>query len=367
MIEIGCLKPSGKDPILKFLLNHGQRRVYFFISLTVLFVLLPVIASIFNRDFINEKLEVDAFHDFGYYIRYLLLLPFFIYFFPYYFNGMEKTIKTLIDRNVLIISDTDYYHAIQYSNRLFSHWLVTISPYTVSIVSALVSMFSYTLAGYNNWNSAAELSDISFIDVLSMLPWFPFFYFLAAIILRIGLTYFGFKRFLSGNVDIQPLHPDNCGGLSPLGNFSIRISSAGIGIGIPIVLLLIFDVTTENLSYFSATVIMHIIVYSGSLIVLFFLPLLGARGSMLKAKNNELRTINERYQTERKKMLSSMNSAEVSVNLNVTNLEGLMKLYGFAKSMPVYPFNAVNVIRFLGSILWPVLLMLLQVLVQGLS
>jgi hypothetical protein len=105
---------------------------------------------------------------------------------------------------------------------------------------------------------------------------------------------------------------------------------------------------------------MNIISYVIAMTIVFFLPLLGARKSMLQAKNNELKKINDIFQKEREISLINIDNNRLPSEIEISNLENLIKLHNIAKSMPVWPFNLKNIVRFLSSVLWPVLLILIE-------
>ena len=358
------LLPAGNDYFIRQLLEFGWRRVIKILFLIISISLLPIIASIFKGSFINYNLNVDAFHDLGYHTQFFLLLPFFVFFLPYYFNGLQKAIDSLVKTKVLKISSSDYTEVIKFSNSLFSYWIVTYLPFIITIGFSIYGILNYFLAGYKNWNSVSNINDFNIINVLAILPMLPFYYFITAIILRIGLTYFVIKKILNKNVDIQPLHPDNCGGLSPLGKFSLKASSAGIGVGIPVMILIIFNTYHNNFALFGFYNVMNILTYIVALTVVFFLPLLGARNSMLQAKQEELERISNLFQKERTSINQIIDSKNSSQDIDFTKIQGMINLYEMAKSMPVYPFEASNVLRFFGSVLWPILLVLVQYILE---
>jgi len=63
--------------------------------------------------------------------------------------------------------------------------------------------------------------------------------------------------------------------------------------------------------------------YISCLSVVFFLPLLGARRSMLVAKMRELKIISDYFQSERTDILSNYNKGESAKKLKYQILKGL--------------------------------------------
>jgi hypothetical protein len=352
------LHPAGNDYIIKQLLEYGWRRAFIVFGIILLFAVLPVVLSLFSGTFNNNQLNIDAVSDYSYFAMYFILLPFFVIFIPIYLHGLEEAINTLRGSSIIRLSEEDYEIVIRYSNNLFGNKAVTLSPYLIAILLTIFTTINYNLAGHNNWDSSS-LQDISFISLLAIFIKYLFYFFFFALLLRIVLTYFVINKFLNGNVDVQPLNPDNCGGLSPLGEFALRISWAGIGIGIPLVIL-IYANYYNKIPQYELYNTMNIISYVIAMTIVFFLPLLGARKSMLQAKNYELKKINDIFQKEREISLINLDKNRLPSEIEISNLENLIKLHNIAKSMPVWPFNLKNIVRFLSSVLWPVLLILIE-------
>lgn len=355
------LLPAGKDYLVKQLLEYGWRRNITILGVVLLLSLLPVILSFFAGTFVNKDLLIDASRDYSYHAMFLVLLPFFIIFIRYYLNGLEKAIYSLRESRVLQIDEINYQNAVDYSNKLFSSSFLIIIPLILSIILLIDSIISYNLNGLNTWNSTT-LKGINLTSSIDIFITFLFFYFFFALLIRMSLTFFVIHKFLNGNLNVQPLHPDNCGGLSPLGEFALRISWAGIIVGFP-VLLLMYGNYRNNIPHYQLTNIMNIVGYVLALTIVFFLPLLGARKSMREAKIKELNIINNIFQKERKIALKNINKSNPTNEIKISNLENLIKLHDIANSMPVWPFNSRNIIRFLSSVLWPALLVLAEYIV----
>lgn len=363
MIKIK-FEPAGRDFFIKKLTGVSRRWLLIILGLELVLALIPVLLSIPDGNFRNSSLRIDALSDIGYYDQFLLLLPFFIIFIPYYLKGFAISLNLLIDTGVVTISAEETKKVESYANKLFSHWTITFIPYIIASLFVILDVSIFIFAGENTWNSADGLIDISLIEIINIILVFLLFHLISALFLRIVLTYFVINKFLSNHVNIQPLHPDNCGGLSPLGDFSLRLTKAGIVIGIPVLLGIMSSYYQHDIPIMSLVNILLIAGYISCLSVVFFLPLMGARRSMLAAKMRELKIISDYFQSERKDILSNYNKGESAKNLEISNLEGLMKLYEIAKSMPVFPFNSLNIIRFLSSVLWPLVLILMQYILQ---
>lgn len=358
------IKPAGNDFFIKQLTDHGLKRVIIILCAELIIALIPFLLSGLEGNFNNNLLDVDALHDLGWYNQFFLLLPFFIVFIPYYLNGLEVALNMLIESEVVEINTEETIEVEDYSKKIFGNWIITFLPCLISSLFSIFVASTFIFAGKNTWNSISGIGNISAIEIINILLIFSLYYLISGFFLRIILTSLIINKFLKNRVNVQPLHPDYCGGLSPLGDFSLRLTKAGIVLGIPVLLGILTDTYQFGFSLFSFVNILLMGGYILCLSVVFFLPLLGARKSMLRAKTKELKIISDHFQSERKDILKRYKVGESHANLDISNLEGLMKLYEIAKGMPVYPFNSKNVVRFLSSVLWPLALLLLQFVID---
>jgi hypothetical protein len=355
------LHPAGKDFVIKQLLNYSWRRVYFILGVIFFLSFLPIVISFIEGDFINKNLTIDAYRDISYHVMFILLLPFYIFFLRYYLTGLENAIDSLRNSNILKIDVIEYNNAVKYSNNFFASWFVTLLPFFLATIFLIDSIFNYNLKALNTWNSTS-LEGINLLCIINIFNTFLFFYFFFALLIRMSLIYFIIKKFLYGNLNVQPLHPDNCGGLSPISKFALKISWAGIFGGIA-VLLLMYGNYRNNIPHYQLTNVMNLVSYIIAMTIAFFLPLFGARESMLRKRYDEMNSINIVIQNERENIFLDINKFGITKEIDISNLENLIKLQDVAKSMPVWPFNSKSILKFLSSVLWPVLLVFLQYIV----
>ena len=158
---------------------------------------------------------------------------------------------------------------------------------------------------------------------------------------------------------INPLHPDKCGGLSPLGDFSLRITVAGILAGICVVLGVIANIYQHGNRLWSASNYIIVGGYIFGLSVAFFLPLLAARKGMLEAKRHSLQRIGDCCNKELRKAIKALDTSDDQGIKNMEHIEHLQRLYEVANRMPIYPFNTENLVRFASSVVWPLMLMVI--------
>lgn len=368
MIDVAdAIEPSGRDLFIAALISKKTMpwlRYTVWIAVLSL-VFLPWILSAFEGTFLNNRLNYDAIHDLGYIAEYILFLPFLMWFSRYYLGGIGKACKTLYDSNVVIASEEEQTKFVTTANEYFAKHEVTFLPYLVALLPTAYVVVTYLLGQHNGWNSPVPPSSISLAAILSFVPTFIFFSLLLTYVARVVVVYFVVRRLLLGELHIQPLHPDHCGGMAPLGEFSLRVTKAGIVVGF--ICLLGID---ANMSLNSYPLIHHTNVaiiggYVVGLAILFFLPLLPARTAMCQARDRVLTEISCHFQILLQESVQAISATKDAENSDMERLEHIQKLYSIASSMPVYPFNIGNVTRFFGSVIWPVIFMLIQALIKN--
>jgi hypothetical protein len=92
--KIDILRPAGKDLISKLIIEKGHKGLIIAIATTVFFCLIPLILSLISGSFINKNLKADGLGDLGYMIQSFIMMPFFIYFLHYYFDGLNQALHS---------------------------------------------------------------------------------------------------------------------------------------------------------------------------------------------------------------------------------------------------------------------------------
>jgi hypothetical protein len=360
----GALKPAGSDPIMKLALETATRPFLGVFLVVVLVGTVPLALSALEGNFVNPRLTCDGFGDLGWHTSFLILLPFVLLFARYYLNDFGDALERLHATGAVKPSDDGDAAFVAYAQGVFRARALTLLPPLVGLSVAVFAAETFNLAGRNTWNSPPAGSPLSPAALASMVAPFFLYYLLSAYLLRLIAVFFVIRRFLATEVNLQPLHPDKCGGLSPLGQFSLRITKAGVVVGLVCLLGIYSNVYRMGFELFAPVNVLIICAYVFGLAVAFFLPLLPARRAMQRAKSSQLQEISNRFQALLEHNMSVMRQDPQHAELDLRRLEETQKLYDIANAMPVYPFNFENVVRFSGSVLWPILFMGLERLIE---
>ena len=171
---------------------------------------------------------------------------------------------------------------------------------------------------------------------------------------------FAISRLLKDIVDhsrlqMQPLHPDKCGGLRPVGQLGLRNEYVLMLVGLNLVLLIIVSLDyllVPPLLYhlLDAAVIAYVLVGPPA----FMAPLLAFRKGMLKAKDELLGEVAQRLRVELQRLRAQLKSGPIAKEDNEL-IDTLRKMVDVIDELPVWPFDAATLRKFVGAYLIPIL------------
>ncbi len=232
----------------------------------------------------------------------------------------------------------------------------------------LVISLVYTLSqlganlGWVPWRSAGGYLELHPPMSFARAPfWFLGFYTMLYGMFNVGVTIITLRRmFRTKDIQLLPLHPDRCGGLESISQYSVRI-----GLGIAALGLVISAATVYALQ--QGTLLTAYLILAGivAYIVLaplfFFWPLGTAHEAMQDAKDAELLSLAKQFDNLYNRLKQEgINQDHVYEN-DMKRLDHLRKLYQHAQEFPVWPFDVKNVRRFFAIVTAPVVPALVSV------
>lgn len=170
-----------------------------------------------------------------------------------------------------------------------------------------------------------------------------------------GIVVFLRRLVKHAKLDMLPLHPDGCGGLRPMGQLGLRNQYALTIFGINVLFLLY--VATQFLAHTGSMRVLVELAAGAYLLVgpmVFLGPLLPFRGGMLDAKRRLLQPIATRLREELAKIETNLGTSGFS-KPEEELIDRLQKLGGMIDALPVWPFDARTIRRFLAAYVIPIL------------
>ncbi|MBD2104834.1 hypothetical protein [Leptolyngbya sp. FACHB-261] len=155
-------------------------------------------------------------------------------------------------------------------------------------------------------------------------------------------------------LNINPLHPDRCGGLQPLSDYSLKTAylAAVLGIMVGLIEYQFISQGVDRVYWFVHLIIPLHIALS---IACFYGPLLAAHRGMRKAKEDLLHKIARQFQADYSQIHTSLTGDAEVLKKGSEKIKELRAFYTLTDEFPVWPFDVQTFRRFLLTVPSPLL------------
>jgi hypothetical protein len=365
------------DPFLRRMQKIHASPAILGTLIAILFTIIRMVAAWWSGYLRTSGRTIGFFEDPGMYINLIAGVVVWTYYF-WMPQGIKKAIQGLLENKAIgkahpktkreMGEDYDlnsFWLRIQIS---FSRWAWAAAAFVLSVAGTLLFLLpSYLnrLQTQDSWSMANPLNLI-----LSILWAIAGLYAAILILLFILLSIYWLRRlFTDFALEVRPLHPDQAGGLSPLGKFSLNLSY--------IITILGFILATLPMSRnylaqgtfgfsWSNDVILGLGIYILAAPFAFFAPLSVAHSAMKSTKQKLLLEISQQFEIEYADIQKSIQGDSPKLEERMAHLRGLHALHELTSKFPVWPFNIENILRFLTSFVSPILLVVISTIIRSL-
>lgn len=266
---------------------------------------------------------------------------------------LRRALGNVQTDGILIISQADQQALATSWRRRFRS--INAAGLLLGILSgAITAYYDYQLrtsGNYVGWDTGNPLPATGYI-----LMYCDFlFSVVAAIFLIRSLAIIALLRDVVSHAEIHmlPLHPDNAGGLRPIGRLGLRnqyaITILGINIGVG---WLVSHFLTPDDAWAGFITIAAIAYFTFSPLV-FIGPLLPFRDAMLKSKAELMSGIASRLRTQLTDLRLRFESGAITSD-DEQIIERLRKIGAVINDLPVWPFDALTLRKFVAAYIAPI-------------
>jgi hypothetical protein len=237
--------------------------------------------------------------------------------------------------------------------------------YIITAVSVLYALSQ--LGAYQRWvpwESAVGYLNLAPTAAYYRTPfWLLNFYTVAFATYNVVITVITLRRlFQTLSIRILPLHPDKCGGVVSISQYTVKVAYGIASAGLVISAATVFALQTGTLSK-AYPIILGIVAYLVLAPLLFFWPLGTAHTAMREAKDAELLQLAQRFD-DVYNQLNTASQDQTAFEPALKKLENLKRLYGIAQEFPVWPFNIGNLRRFFAVVTAPLVPALISIVID---
>jgi len=229
--------------------------------------------------------------------------------------------------------------------------------YTAGVAAGLtvawLNYFAYTSTDVGHWISRdGHLLLCGYLFLFSV---FLFFGLLPVYVIRNVAISILLKDLVDhSELRLLPFHPDRCGGIRPVGQLGLRSQYALTVLGLNVISLVAVSLIYLRVPvWLYGLIIAAVIGYAALGPVVFMGPLLPFRAGMLKAKAELLGEVAQRLRLELQRLRKELPAGELTRE-DEELVERLRKLGSVIDELPVWPFDAGTLKRFVTAYVIPI-------------
>ncbi|BAB76913.1 hypothetical protein ACN23B_26140 [Anabaena sp. FACHB-709] len=318
------------------------------LAIVVMFDLLTAIAS--NTLTGSRGLLQDPIP----WIAAILINPVVVGYYLWSFQAISSVIKNLDESNVVIEIDRLKIERISSTlyNKKFRNLLAIISAISISIY-----VFVTQPKLIKSWTSTGLLPNLS-ITIATLIVVYMGTMLILNLINNIQILHSTLKN---KKLNVNPLHPDRCGGLRSLSDYSLKtaylITLLGFWVSI-----ISYQTITQGSKQDYWYIYFIVILYIFLSLACFFGPLLTAHRGMKKAKEEVLHEIAHQFQIDYSQIHSSLTEDAETLKKRTEKVRELRNFYTMTDEFPIWPFDVQTFRRYLLSVSTPLLSLLVGVI-----
>lgn len=272
------------DAWLKWVLGNVRRRRVVALLIIASIGVLPLFGALFEGTLTNRELQLDLARDWGYWACFVLQPALIAWTLEKYLHGFPAALKELVANGVLT-KDTMPARAPE---REKAQEVDAKRPWQIHLVTGAISVAAtlglFVAFVWETENRCMSLQDDHYSGLLVMPASVFLFWIIAAGFFRLLACHAALRMAFAGGVTVQPLHPDRCGGVEPLGRLSMKFNVCVLGLGVFSAVSVLSNHIRFEMGYDEPMNIVIYAAYFTASVTAFFWPLLAVHSGMKQAK-----------------------------------------------------------------------------------
>lgn len=306
----------------------------------------------------------ELFEDWFPWIWVFFIVPIVLGYYLWSFQAISEVIQDLETSDVVDIDESELVEINQTILNIYkSRWRKFLALSSAAIFSIFVYITRNDLS--NSWTSSHPLPRVMLTTIT-----FAVVYMGSVLVLNLISNIWILHHILQRELErqdfkVNPLHPDQCGGLRCLSDYALKTAYLAAILGIMVGFIEYQFISQGNkIDWYVHLIIPLDILLS---IICFFGPLLAAHTGMRRAKDELLLEISKQFQADYSHLHSSLKNDAKTLRKGADKIKELQSFYSVTNDFPVWPFDVRTFRRFLITISSPVLPILVGIFSKMIS
>jgi len=297
--------------------------------------------------------QTGMFQNQFFWITTILFNPFIIGYYLWSFKAISRLIQTLDESDVVDIdrAKIDRMSALIYYRKGRNLWAIASAACLGLIVCVTKAPVS------ESWTSSTPLATLA-ITINTFVIVYAGTILILNLIDNIRILH---RLLKSKKLNVNPLHPDRCGGLKFLSDYSIKTAYLWIWIGAILIAYEVKYITQSietHYQYIGIITLIYVLL-SGTC---FFFPLLTVHRGMEKAKKELLYKIARQFEADYAIICNNLDEEAEVLKKRTEKMRELKTFYTLTDEFPVWPFDVQIFRRYLLTVPTPLIVPLIGIL-----
>lgn len=343
---------SSSDPLARFLLHRCRLTPLSFalLAMGLTFLIFGSVAWATDT-LVSKPGQVGFLDDLSIWVWGLLIKPVLFGYYLWEATAITTLLKQLERSQVVHVSSDDLHRVWHVRHHPWRVWL----SFAVSLIGGVV--FFVSRADIRSWASSGVWPRV--VDtVVGLFGTYMTSMLVLGLVLNVWLLHTLLK---DKELQINPLHPDRCGGLRSLSQYSLKTAYLAAIFGIMIGFTE-YRFITQGVDQKYWILHLGIPLYLVVSLACFFGPLLTAHTEMQEAKERLLAAIAQQFQNDYLHTQTNLTADAETLQREVAKIQELRSFYTLTDEFPVWPFDVQTLRRYGLSVATPLLPPLLAIL-----
>jgi hypothetical protein len=331
------------DPLASFLINRCKLNSisFAFVSVVITFVVFFAIAWQ-TSTLVSGASQIGFWEDTSIWVWEIFLKPVLLGYYLWESDAVKRLLQELSRLQIVEITDSDINLALEVHQTKWRTFL--------SIIIAFIGGIIYfaSRSDLNSWGSSGILQKLAstIFGIFST-------YATSMLLLGLALNIWIIQKVLKNrDLKINPLHPDRCGGLRCLSQYSLKTAYLTAIFGVMIGFTE-YRFITQGINEKYWILHMSIPLYISASLICFFGPLLVAHNQMKEAKERMLANIAKQFQDDYVRINMNLSLIAEDLKKEVARIQELQSFYDLTDKFPVWPFDIQTLRRYTLSVVTP--------------
>ena len=339
----------SSDPLARFLIDRlGLTPLRVAVIIPVGALLVGVITDTINSSLLSAH-QASLLRDWSYWVWSCFFTPVVVGYYVWVSSSIENLLRSIQESEVVEISDTE---------------IKSLAPLYRKALWSFLSLLIAIIFGVLFYVSRADVPGLSanfFSRMLGSISMCIGGYIISMTVINFILNVYSLSKVLRDKkFNLNPLHPDKCGGLRVLSEYSLKTaylaSAFGIVIGMTEYKYIALGVI-DKYWYLHLSIPVYIVCAT----ICFLLPLNASHAGMKKSKDELLHNIAMQFQNDYFHAKDELKHNAVELKDEIEKIQQLQILYDMTDKFPIWPFDTTTLRRFAATLTIPVIPILIGV------